>query len=148
MERMVFDTGKGFEIVVTFRPKRNADESLASYWSEDAPFSYETFVSEMKRYGILNEDCEWVKYQIRGNHHTQAFHVVGCYEALQAIGCLPELSWPQVRTLFNATFKTRINNAKVLQNKAGKNDQARFLESDYFHSIFSSIPGNPREPLK
>lgn len=146
---MVFDTGEGFDIVVTFRPqKEKKQETLSEHWLHDAPFSFSTLVCEMKRYGILNDDLVWVKYEIRGHHQTQAFHVVGCYEALQALGCLPELSWPQVQNLFNNTFKTRINSSKVLQNKAGKQSKGRFLESDYFYAIFSSIPANPREPLR
>jgi hypothetical protein len=131
----------GLEMV--YRIRRKVDpikHKLADIWLPDAPFTFTQFVSELQRYSVLDSDKKWIKYQVRGGHNTQAFYVVGCYEALLYYGCISQMSWPQVMKAFNASFKTSINSSKVLENK-----RKCHHESGYFISIFSAFARTPHE---
>lgn len=131
----------GLEMVYTIRKKPEpVTRTIKDLWLLDAPFSFETFTAELQRYAVINENQRWIKYQVRGGHSTQAFYVVGCYECLLHYGCIPELSWPQVMKAFNATFKTAINNSKVLENKTKCHQEA-----NHFISMFAAFARTPHE---
>lgn len=129
----ILDLGDGRELVVSIRPKAATDENkrtLKDIWLTGAPFSYEYFVSELKRNSVIDDDAVWILRPVRGNHPTASFHVRGCYEALLYFGCLEDLSsFPKVRELFNNTFSTEINCSKVIENKNKCTSELNFFIS-------------------
>lgn len=129
----VIELSEGFELAFTIRKKAEPrTATIEDLWLSDAPFSFQTFTAELQRYAVIDEGRKWIKHQTRGGHSTQAFYVVGCYECLLYYGCLHEMSWPQVMKAFNTTFKTSINNSKVLENKSKCHQ-----ETSYFIRIFT-----------
>lgn len=122
-----------------FKPEgaQSGSKSMEEYWLPGAPFSYEFFVKELKRQGIVNHQNQWRK-EVRGGKETASFMVVGCYECLKSLKCLPELSWPKVMHIFNSAFNTEIKNARVLEGRKETCDEKSFFKRVFAFSYFKN----------
>lgn len=128
---------------VQFTPTdQNELVTLEKIWKQNAPFTYEYFLSELNRAQVISDDKIWTLYQTRGNHKTCSVYVRAIYETLLYYNCIDQLSFPQVRTVFNNTFSTQINCSKVIENK----DKC-VPEVEYFNSMFSAFQ-NPARTLE